>query len=265
MQIVGYDSGIRDLGYNPAEGITGSVEPAALLMANEGMLSRVELKPGTGLEYTLGERHCAGSISNGGHTPCPNPGAPYCPVHDDDWPCASCRGQCDLPIEACREEHAIYLAAFAPSTFKVGVTRLNRLATRLREQGADRGAHLQAVSTGRLARRIETELAESVPDRVPVDTKVAGLHRTVDRGAWEGLLDRYDLIRTFEFEYELALTEQPVRETLLTGTVVGTQGRLLVLERNGGRYAVDLRDLVGYDVTAQAADRELQANLGAFG
>jgi len=264
VQIVGYDSGVRGLGYDPADGITGSVEPAALILADEGTLSRVELDPGVDLEYTLGARHCAGRIDDG-HTPCSNPGAPYCPEHDDDWPCASCRGRCELPIEACREEHAIYLAAFAPATFKVGVTRLHRLPTRLREQGADRGAHLQAVSNGRLARRIETELAEGIPDRVPVDAKVAGLHLSVDRGAWHDLLDRYDLIRTFEFEYALPLSEQPVRETLLTGTVLGTQGRLLVLERAGGRYAVDLRDLVGYDVTARASDRELQANLGAFG
>lgn len=265
MQIVGYDSGVRGLGYDPANGITGSVEAAGLLVADEGTLTRIELGSGTDLEYTLETRHCAGTISDGDHVPCSNRGAPYCPAHDDDWPCASCRGQCDLPIEACREEHAIYLAAFAPSTFKVGVTRLERLPTRLREQGADRGAHLQAVSNGRLARRIETELAEGVPDRVPVDAKVAGLHRPVDRRAWEALLDHYDLIRTFEFDYALALTEQPVRETLLTGTVVGTQGRLLVLDRTGGRYAVDLRDLVGFDVTAGASDRELQANLGAFG
>lgn len=265
MQIVGYESGVRGLEYDPADGVSGAITPPALLIAEDGAIRREPLEADVELEYTLGPRHCAGVIADNVHESCETPTAPYCSDHDDDWPCASCRGQCNLPIDACREEHAIYLAAFAPATFKVGVTRLPRLHTRLREQGADRGAHLQAVSNGRLARRIEAELANGVPDRVPVDRKVAGLHRDIDRAAWEDLLTGYDLIRTFTFDYGLDLREQPVRETILTGRVVGTQGRLLVLEQGGGRYAVDLRDLVGHDLKARPSDRELQANLGAFG
>ncbi len=265
MQIVGYESGVRGLKYDTGDGVSGSVAPPRLVIAEDGAIRRESLEPGVELKYTLGPRHCAGEIGGDTHEACETPTAPYCSDHDDDWPCASCRGQCNLPIDACQEEHAIYLAAFAPSTFKVGVTRLPRLHTRLREQGADRGAHLQAVSNGRLARRIEAELANGVPDRVPIDRKVPGLHRAVDTGVWEDLLAGYDLIRTFTFDYGLDLREQPVRETILTGTVVGTKGRLLVLERGGGRYAIDLRDLVGHDLRARPSDRELQANLGAFG
>jgi hypothetical protein len=49
-----------------------------------------------------------------------------------------------------------------------------------------------------------------------------------------------------------------------TGTVRGTQGRVLVLDRNGSTYAVDMRDLVGYEVTEGGTDRALQSSLGAF-
>jgi hypothetical protein len=39
----------------------------------------------------------------------------------------------------------------------------------------------------------------------------------------------------------------------------------LVLERDGGRFAVDMRDLVGYELEAGTSSRELQSSLGAFG
>jgi hypothetical protein len=54
-------------------------------------------------------------------------------------------------------------------------------------------------------------------------------------------------------------------ETVATGTVVGAKGRVLVLENGGTTYAVDLRDLVGYDIEDEGSDRELQSSLGAFG
>ena len=54
-------------------------------------------------------------------------------------------------------------------------------------------------------------------------------------------------------------------ETIATGTVRGTQGRLLVLDNAGSTYAVDMRQLVGYDVREGGTDRDLQSSLGAFG
>ncbi|AAV45834.1 unknown [Haloarcula marismortui ATCC 43049] len=54
-------------------------------------------------------------------------------------------------------------------------------------------------------------------------------------------------------------------ETLATGTVRGTKGRVAVLENNGSVYAVDLRQLVGYELTDGGTDRDLQSSLGAFG
>jgi len=255
VQIVGYETGAPD-------GV------AALLLADDGEIGRQPLDPGDRLALTLDERHCAGAIDRSGetsrHIRCDAPRAPYCPQHTDRWPCARCRGDCDLPLETCHEEHAVYLAAFAPATFKVGVTRSWRLDTRLREQGADRAAHIRTVENGRIARQVEADIAREVGDRVRVPTKIEGLHRAVDADAWSALLADYDPIGTYTFEYGLELTERPVVERMATGTIRGTKGRVLVLDRNDSTYAVDMRELVGHEVRREPSSRQLQSSLGAF-
>ncbi|WP_459193989.1 DUF2797 domain-containing protein [Halosimplex sp. J119] len=251
MQVVGYEAGVDG--------------PPALLVARDGAVTAESLAPGTELAYSLADRHCAGVIDDGSHTPCANPDAPYCDEHTYRWPCARCTGECSLPLESCREEHAIYLAAFAPDTFKVGVTRSWRLDTRLREQGADRAAHLRTVADGRVARQIEAEIAADVGDRVRVPTKVRGIHERVDEDAWGALLADFDPIETFDFDYGFDLADRPVSETLASGTVRGAQGRVLLLDNGGSTYAVDMRDLVGYDLEPGESDRNLQSSLGAFG
>jgi hypothetical protein len=259
VQIVGYDR---------------SPDPA-LLLAGGGPVERVPLAAGTQLAYTLGERRCAGALTAEGdasaertglgHLPCDAARAPYCRDHTSTWACARCTGDCDLPLENCRREHVVYLAAFAPDTFKVGVTKPGRLETRLREQGADRAALLAHYPDGRAARRREAALADRLPDRVRAPTKVAALARTVDGDAWTALLDEFDPRETFDLDYGFSVAGRPVRETLATGTVVGVQGRLLVLAYAGSTYAVDLRDLLGHEVETGASDREVQSSLGRFG
>jgi hypothetical protein len=253
---------VQIVGYETAAG--GETDQAALVTASDGTVSREQLSQGTTLSYTLGERRCAGTIDGQQHVACSNPDSPYCDRHTSRWACARCTGECDLPLETCREEHAVYLAAFAPATFKVGVTRSWRLETRLREQGADRAAHLRTVEDGRIARQIEADIATAVGDRVRVPTKIDGLHRSVDDDAWESLGDEYEPFATFAFDYGLELDERPMGETMATGTVRGTKGRVLVVDHNGSTYAVDLRDLVGYEVRAGETDRKLQSSLGAF-
>ncbi|MFD1690077.1 DUF2797 domain-containing protein [Halolamina salifodinae] len=236
-----------------------------LLLADDGEVEYVDLTPGTEIAYTLGERHCAGIVDDDGHTACGADGAPYCDQHSHVWVCARCTGDCLKDEMDCFEDHAVYLAAFAPDTFKVGVTREWRLETRLLEQGADRAAHIRTVDDGRAARRIEAGIAERIPDRVRVPTKIDGFGRHVDEAAWQELLTEFDPIETFEFDYDLDLSGRPVSETMATGTVRGVKGRVLLLDRGGSTYAVDLRRLVGHEVTEGATDREMQSSLGAFG
>jgi len=253
---------VQVVGYETRPG--GDSEAAALLVASNGVVEREPLDPGRTISYGLGERHCAGTIEEGTHSPCSAPETPHCDRHTSKWACARCTGKCSLPLPSCREEHAIYLAAFAPATFKVGVTRSWRLEQRLREQGADRAAHLRTVEDGRIARQIEADIATEVGDRVRVPVKRRGLHESVEEAAWEEVLAEFDPLATDEFEYGLALAERPVAETIASGTVVGVQGRLLVLETDGSSYAVDMRDLVGYELDRGGRNRQLQASLGAF-
>jgi len=259
VQVVGYDARVED--------------HAALLLAEDGAVTVERLDPGTELSYRLGTRHCAGAVETVPaeidetivHHGCDAADAPYCPEHTSRWPCARCTGDCGKPIEACDEEHAVYLALFAPDTVKVGVTRSWRLETRLREQGADRAAHLRTVADGRIARQVEADLAADLGDRVRVPTKIAGLAETVDESVWTALCAEYEPLETYEFDYGLDLTDRPIAETLGTGTVRGTKGRVAVLENAGSVYAVDLRDLVGYELHDGDTERELQSSLGAFG
>lgn len=248
MQVVGYDT-----------------ETPALYVSTSDGIDSVPLDPGTELDYRLERRHCAGTTHDGGHISCTNERAPYCDDHRSTWVCAKCTGTCLKDEMDCYEDHAVYLAAFAPDTFKVGVTRLWRLETRLREQGADRAAHIRTFSDGRVAREYEAELATELTDRVRVPTKIAGFGRDVDSSAWDGLLADFDPLDTFAFHYGLDLSESPVEETIATGTVRGVKGRVLVVDHGGTTYAVDMRSLVGYELETGETNRNLQSSLGAFG
>ncbi|MFB6110184.1 MAG: DUF2797 domain-containing protein [Halodesulfurarchaeum sp.] len=252
MQIVGYEPGTPN-------------EPAALRLAADGSVRSRPLLPGTDLDYGLGPRHCAGEVDGENHAACSNTEAPYCTAHTSTWPCAVCRGDCAMPLEACHEEHVVYLAAFEPATFKVGVTRSWRLERRLGEQGAARGAKIRTVENGRIARRIEADLATEIPDRVAVARKIEGVARAVDESAWESLLTEFDGGPELRFDYGLDLASQPIPATMAAGTVRGSRGRILVLERGESTYGVDLRDLVGHEVVEGGPTAQRQVSLRAFG
>lgn len=251
MQVVGYDL--------PVFHETDHDAPAhaTLVLADDGDLSRVSLEPGRELGYSLGERHCAGTVQGEQHVACDRERAPYCETHE--------RPHYDPATS--EEEHAVYLAAFAPDLFKIGITKLWRLETRLRQQGVDRGAHVFTVTDGEIALQVEDDVYEDprLTQWVQVSQKLPGLHREVDDGAWSDLLAEFSPRETYTFDYGLSLTDQPVPETVLSGTVRGVQGRVLVLDRAGTAYAVDLRDLMGYEVTEGEEERELQSSLGAWG
>ena len=223
---------VQLVGYEPSP-------DAAVLLADGGPLERVSLAAGTDLNYSLGERRCAGTTQSDNHVACDRTTAPYCSVHE--------RPHYDL--------------------FKVGITKSWRLETRLREQGADRAAHVFTVADGEIARQVEEDVHEDerLTQWVQVSQKLPGLHREVDGRAWEAVLADFTAHEMVAFDYGLGLTDQPVPETMLSGTVRGVQGRVLVLERAGTVYAVDLRDLLGYEVTEGGEDRELQSSLGAWG
>jgi len=241
-----------------------------LLVSDGDSVERHDLTSGTNLAFTLGERSCAGRVLSDDdtprHVPCPNDAAsaPHCENCSETWVCARCTGTCLKDEMDCHKPHAVYLAAFAADVVKVGVTREWRLKQRWREQGADRGAHLRTVEDGRIARKIEAEIAEEIPDRVGMPAKRSGLHRSVDEAVWNAHLADFDPIDRVDIDYGLALEDRPIPATAATGTVRGVKGRVLVLDRGGTAYAVDLRNLVGHELHTGASDRPRQASLGTF-
>jgi hypothetical protein len=266
VQVVGYDTVSGTL--LVSRGSSSDPDADSRRGDAAGRVDAVSLEPGATLSWSLGDRHCAGTLygcDSRSHVACDAPDAPYCASHRSTWVCARCTGTCLKDEMDCYDDHAVYLAAFAPDAFKVGVTKAWRLETRLREQGADRAAHLYTVSNGRIARELEAELATDLSDFVRVDTKLAGLGAGVDDDAWEQVVSGFDVLDRFSFDYGLELTERPVRETIAAGTVRGTKGRILVLDHAGSTYAVDLRDLVGYELEEGTVGRDLQSSLGAFG
>ncbi len=249
MQIVGYDR----------------TPDSALTVATEGELERVPLAPGASLDYALQGRHCAGAIVDGTHRPCGADEAPWCAVHTETWICARCRGTCLKDEMDCHVPHVVYLAIVAPDAVKVGVTTAERIETRLHEQGADRGVVIHEVENGRIAREIETEIGRELSERITVREKIRGLGHSVDESVWESSIAEYDPIHRYDPEYDLVTDGQPIPETMASGEVVGTKGRLVCFERGGSTYVTDLRDLVGHDVSEDDQDHERQAGLAAFG
>lgn len=250
MQVVGYETAVQEHG-------------PALLLGNGGQIDRVPLTQGTELCFGLGERHCAGTVAADEHKFCDNPAAPYCREHTDYWPCAVCRGNCTKPLPNCDRPHVVYLAAFAPDTFKVGVTKPSRLFARFHEQGADRAAVIESHPDGREARRRETAIAQGISDSVRVDTKRSGMHRTVDEAAWDALLEQYAPMTTYTFDYDIKLDQAPIPETVAYGVVHGTKGRILLLCVEETTYGVDLRSLVGYELT-EAPSQGRQTSLSTY-
>ena len=246
------------VGYRVRAGPTESGErqdPPAVLVAEAGKTRWITLSAETSVAHGLGSRHCAGDVGEDGHTQCDRSRSPYCRIHE--------RPLYDPGTS--EETHAVYLAAFAPDLFKVGITKRWRLETRLREQGADRGALGYTVTDGTVALQVEADVDEDprLTQRVRVSQKREGLHQSVEDDSWEAILGDFQVSDRFEFDYGLDLADRPVPETILSGTVLGVKGRILVLEHGQTAYAVDLRDLVGYDLETEGP-AQLQSSLGAY-
>ncbi len=241
-----------------------STPDPAIYLADDGTVSRRPLAVGDELALSLGERRCAGRVLGDRHRRCDAAETPRCQTHTDTWVCARCRGDCLKDEMDCHVSHDVYLAAFAPDTIKVGVTRTGRLNRRLREQGADRGVRIHRVKNGRIAREIEAEIAEDIPDRVGVSPKIRSLTARVDRETWVDHIEQFSPAEHLVLTYPVSLEEPPIAETLARGEIVGVKGRLVCLRWSGSTFVTDLQDLVGHHIQENTTPRAVQSGLGAF-
>ncbi|RLG22557.1 DUF2797 domain-containing protein [Methanosarcinales archaeon] len=258
---------MRITGYNPFE---------CSLVANPGTV-KIELKGD--FEIKLGERRCAGRFINGKYIECREKKYPYCDRCKPFEPCAICRGKCLKQKMDCTSPHSVYLALFSPNLLKVGVTRTERLAYRLREQGADVGVEIAKCENGMVARLIESRISKFVRDRMSTKMKIRGLTQEPDINVLEKALMIFGRIGDImEFGYfDRDITHQeiiplsPAEFSVISGTGIGCKGSIFVFESCNLLYALDLKELIGFDLVDDESNngslylnRYMQSSINLF-
>lgn len=256
--------------------------PIFELRAADGRKPQIQLEAKLALRI-VGRRRCIGYRL-------PTPGAPLepCPADERDitgsqceacvaraaiLPCLRCRGdRCrNLLIRpSCVQpaNHAVYLAAFSPGVYKVGVARWTRQQERLIEQGA-RAALIVGRADGLLARRMEDHIRMcGIPDRLDhysileslseptrSDVLLGELHlqernlrrRLIDE-PWLPTSHAVDLPTPYQLHERPDLL-RPQHGFGVAGAIVGVAGQIAFVAREGARIAaLPLRDLIGFDI-----------------
>lgn len=249
------------------------------------------LEPSGRFRWELSETcHCVGRFDGTRHVPCPR--GEEVVVHPQCRACAAEDGieaqdcifepRCQADPSTCtctfaQAPHVVY-CAFYGLLAKVGMTKQARVATRLREQGADGYFVIQECPDRATARQTERQVAllydlpqfrthkETLPQLArPVDRDAMARRAEAVRGR---LQERYDADGPFVHigspSMPLPLPSPPRRvpaHGVLHGTWVGAKGPHLVFQRpvgestldvgQGGPYAaLKLRALVGRRVRA---------------
>ncbi len=230
-----------------------------------------ELDVSQDIALVLRKRSCAGRWICDKYMPCDREIAPYCGrcIIPPD-PCVKCRGECQKTEKTCNVEHSVYLAVFSPGLVKVGVSKTQRLETRLMEQGADMGLEIARFPDGELARKRERSLAATYPDRVTFDNKVKTISQVVNGETLQGLYRRYDAERVLRFSY---FKEKPAMDPIvlephenmaISGRVIGIKGQVMVIEKGNTLYAINLDSLIGYEIETGKGLINLQTSLLEF-
>ncbi len=203
------------------------------------------------MSLRLGTKSCVGRWQDETYVPCDSPEWPTCYSCREFNPCAVCSGTCLKDEKTCLEGHAVYVAMFRPSVFKIGVAKAARLHDRLEEQGADIAAVVEYAPDGEIARRKERELQKrygikgnvrySQKQRIDTDIDWDAWH------AWKKRLDAHDEVTLSYFDERPWMRPLHVKDALL-GHVFGLKGRLLILEKDATLYSFDLNDALGAEV-----------------
>lgn len=234
-------SGRECIGYRSSEGASGSLLP------------------------------CPDNVINITRSQCPD-----CLARAEILPCLRCTG------EVCRNQarrdfciqpnnHALYLASFAPGVIKVGVSRWSRRRERLLEQGA-RSAIIVARDDGQMIRRHEAMIAKfGYPDRLSSEDKLRYMGRKVAEDQLEEeLFENFEKIKPrmyapwLEEAEKVPLPDHPNIDGLefatfwrpntqklhdLVGRVLAVTGQIIIIQDDSTQpFAIDARDLVGYRV-----------------
>ncbi|PKK85634.1 MAG: hypothetical protein CVT48_04580 [Thermoplasmata archaeon HGW-Thermoplasmata-1] len=241
----------------------------------KGVIVQIDISPGARLDWRVGsEKRCTGRFGENGYEPCksglpPRSGFSAC-QNCSSFPlqeCAfnpRCDGElCDHP--ACGGMHDVYLA-FYGDMVKVGMTRSERLPTRVVEQGADAYCRVATYGSRRLARNAELCIASltGAAERIPSKYFLSSLANLPNRnaiaanhGRCEGLIG--DMLG-IDISAPKLLDGYPLRQPLwqipalkatcgaYSGESLGAKGPYLVYRGYFGLDAVRLSDLAGRTV-----------------
>lgn len=238
------------------------------------------LEKGDSLALSLdSSRSCIGSRPPGAKSliPCPDDiqgisstQCPECFEKAKILPCLRCTGdRCTNPSrrETCvrPDNHAVYLAAFAPDLIKVGVARWSRRQERLAEQGAIAGIII-ARDDGQQVRRVETQIRKTgIPDRIAPTIKLQALTQKYNQNDLFDILEQarihlkhriraewLDQPEQLDFGLPIVRNQPPrllsPHEGLtLRGDIEEILGRTLIIGADVGEtVALESQTLVGY-------------------
>lgn len=244
-----------------------------------------------------GTRHCIGYRAPGAETleACPDGNetdrasqCPECAELAQMRACHRCNGlRCSNPArrDTCvvADNHAAYLAAFAPGVIKVGVGRWNRRRMRVLEQGA-RAAIVIARDDGQQIRRLESAIAlRGIPDRLApgerlralgvdsdpdalrddLEQVAAGFRRRLPWAKWLRPTETLELPALPVFPASSRLL-RPAPGEPLVGEVSALAGQFLILERSDAPVAIELSSLVGYPVREVGRGEHHDPNPGEY-
>lgn len=249
---------------------------------HDTMLANHQIAPGPlTLEFDTSQRYCTGwhDLASGENHVCPDGNM----TEQKYEQCPACQRRTgfnpafyhassvsEQQEKRNREPHFLYVAYFAPTVLKVGISYTGRDQARLFEQGARAAMILDTFPSALIARQYEAiisamdDMFEHLTSRKkrelwshPYDAEAA--HATLDE-----TIARINtaLNTTFTPEFidcnaHYFFGEQPnladvldrTDEALISGTVVGCLGAELLVENDGRLLSLNLKHFTGYPIT----------------
>jgi hypothetical protein len=233
------------------------------------------------LSFETGTRYCTGwhNLATGESHPCPNTAELPLQYHE----CRHCQQKTGFnpafyhaasvsPQQQARnqEPHFLYLAHFAPSIVKVGISHAKRDRRRLLDQGARSALILKTLPTAEAARKYEARIASlpGIAETIQGRLKQQLLNKAYDteKAHQELLATRLKIEQATGLETEdiapLSLDShyliEPLksgqlidlaREQKISGRIIGMVGGTLIAEQDGAHFILPLSKLRGYKAT----------------
>lgn len=262
-------------------GFSKNEEPTVLLRKDQTLLSFNPLGHTLTLAFDITQRHCTGwyDMRTGVSHPCPETA-----LLDSKYEqCAACQQRTGFnpafyhassvsqqQEERNLEPHILYLAHFASSLVKVGISHAARGRARLLEQGARSALILETFPTAHIARQYEARIAKipEIAETLLLKKKVAALTNSYSTATAEkDLYVAYQQVKTItsatfpdatfhHFDDLFFPSRMPdfgdAFETThlhsVSGKATGMLGSLLFCQQQGTSVFLPLKKYIGYPV-----------------